>query len=325
VGDDVALTAAAATADDLFHQVVSKLLAQAKPVTPPPTKGACSEVTGALLELSNPAARVSLSVTRGRLFSALGELGWYLSGSGRTEHIAYYLTDYWIFDESGRVHGGYGPRLRAYDGVDQLSLVADLLQRKPSSRRAVIQLYDHTDLVGEHRDVPCTCSLQFLLREGELRLVVYMRSNDAYRGLPHDLFCFTMLQEIMARRLGAILGTYTHVVGSLHLYDENRDAAQRFIGEGYQSTLVQMPPMPEGDPFPALERLLANERALRTGTPWQEVDVIDDPYWGDIGLMYAGFQRRRGPRAELEQLHAALHHTFYKPFMQQLIDKCPEA
>jgi thymidylate synthase len=320
----VALTAEAATADDLFHGVVSKLLVQGQPVAPPPTKGPCSEVTGALLELSNPGARVSLSVTRGRLFSALGELGWYLSGSSQTEHIAYYLSGYWKFDEDGQVHGAYGPRLRAYDGIDQLAVIIDLLLRKPSSRQAVIQLYDHTDLIGDHVDVPCTCSLQFLWRDGQIRLVVYMRSNDAYVGLPHDLFCFTMLQEIVARRLGADLGTYTHVVGSLHLYDENRDDAEKFIGEGYQSTLVQMPAMPEGDPFPALERLLANERALRTGTPWQEVAVIDDPYWGDIGLMYAGFQCRRGPRAELEQLYAALHHEFYRPFMQQLIDKCPE-
>jgi thymidylate synthase len=321
----VALTAVAATADDLFHEVVSRLIMQGRPVTPPPTKGPCVEVTGALLELTNPGARVSLSVTRGRLFSALGELGWYLSGSSQTEHIAYYLTEYWNFDEDGQVRGAYGPRLRAYDGIDPHAVIFDLLLRKPSSRQAVIQLYDHTDLIGDHLDVPCTCSLQFLWRDGQIRLVVYMRSNDAYLGLPHDLFCFTMLQEIVARRLGADLGTYTHVVGSLHLYDEHRDDAEKFIGEGYQSTLIQMPPMPEGDPFPALERLLANERALRTGTPWQEVAVIGDPYWDDLGRMYASFQCRRGPRAELEQLHSALHYEFYKPFTQQLIDKCPEA
>jgi thymidylate synthase len=37
-------------------------------------------------------------------------------------------------------------------------------------------------------------------------MVTTMRSNDAYLGLPHDVFCFTMLQEIIARSLGREIG-----------------------------------------------------------------------------------------------------------------------
>jgi thymidylate synthase len=42
---------------------------------------------------------------------------------------------------------------------------------------------------------------QFHLSEKQLHLSVTLRSNDAYWGLPHDVFSFTMIQEMMARRL----------------------------------------------------------------------------------------------------------------------------
>ena len=96
--------------------------------------------------------------------------------------------------------------------------------------------------------MPCTCALQFLVRKGKLDLIVYMRSNDVIKGLTHDIFCFTMLQEIAARRLSVELGTYRHCVGSLHLYLSDGEIAQSFLREGWQSTKSAMPPMPKGDP-----------------------------------------------------------------------------
>ena len=37
-------------------------------------------------------------------------------------------------------------------------------------------------------------------------LVVHMRSNDVFMGFPHDVFAFTMIQEILANDLGVKLG-----------------------------------------------------------------------------------------------------------------------
>jgi hypothetical protein len=80
--------------------------------------------------------------------------------------------------------------------------------------------------------------LQFLIRRNRLHTLTTMRSNDAYIGLPHDIFCFSMLQEVLARTLGVALGQYSHFVGSLHLYDENRDEAQQYLDEGVQATIA---------------------------------------------------------------------------------------
>ena len=60
--------------------------------------------------------------------------------------------------------------------------------------------------------------MQFIVRCEELHLFVCMRSNDAFMGLPHDVFAFTMLQELVARLIGCELGHYHHFVSSLHLY-----------------------------------------------------------------------------------------------------------
>ena len=75
-----------------------------------------------------------------------------------------------------------------------------------------------------------------MIREGKLSMITYMRSNDLYLGFPHDIFCFTLLQELVARSLSVGVGTYKHMVGSMHLYDQDAEDAQEFLDEGWQST-----------------------------------------------------------------------------------------
>ena len=101
--------------------------------------------------------------------------------------------------------------------IDQFESIERLLRRKSGSRRAVIQLFNAEDIAADHKEIPCTTTLQFHLREELLHMSVTLRSNDAYWGLPHDVFCFTMLQEMMARRLGVEIGEYYQYVGSMHV------------------------------------------------------------------------------------------------------------
>src|ERR1039457_7465984 len=106
------------TLDDLMHEAVDVLMSEGIHITP--TKGRCTEIAAATFELANPRARVSRSASRGRLFSALGELCWYLSGSNRTQDIAYYVNYYRKLDEDGVIFGGYGALLFSFDGVNQV-------------------------------------------------------------------------------------------------------------------------------------------------------------------------------------------------------------
>jgi thymidylate synthase len=262
-------------------------------------------------------------VGRGRLFSALGELCWYLSGSNATEQIAYYVRKYRDFDEGGVIFGGYGPRLIAFDGRNQIQYVMERLRRSPSSRQAVIQLFDHDDVVKPHEDVPCTCTLQYLLRDGQLSAVTYMRSNDVHLGLPHDIFCFTMLQELIARSVDMDVGSYHHMVGSLHIYDDDRSKLQGFLGEGFQSTTLAMPAMPPGDPWPSVQHLLDVEQRLRAGVPPTEVEFAKEPYWADLERILAVFAVKAGPRETVEQLRSAMFSDYYANYVFDVLDALP--
>lgn len=309
----------AATVDDLMHDAIETLRSDGTNVSP--TKGACSEIIAASLELTNPRARVSRSASRGRLFSALGELCWYLSGSARTEDIAYYINYYRRFDEDGVIFGAYGPRLLSFDGVNQLERTVQALRDSPSSRRTVIQLFDHRDLTERHKDIPCTCTLQYLLREGRLSAITYMRSNDVFRGLPHDLFCFTMLQELIARSVGVELGSYHHMVGSLHMYEEDAKQLEEFIAEGWQATTLAMPTMPLGDPCSGVTHLLNVERQLRTGVPPADVDFGPERYWADLGRLLAAYAVRKGPRDTLVEIRKAMSESYYNLYITDRIDQ----
>ena len=271
---------AVATLDDLMHEVVGEVMKDGQRIGP--RRGGARELTGVLLELTNPLARLSRTETRGKPFSCLGELCWYLSAADDLGSIAYYLGDYRDEAEEGVLWGAYGPRLFNRHGHDQVRTVIDLLGQRQDSRQAVIQIFDAEDIAAAHKDVPCTCTLQFLSRGGRLNMVTTMRSNDVFRGLPHDVFCFTMLQELIARSLSLAVGTYKHVVGSLHVYERDEEACRQFLEEGYQSTDSIMPEMPVGDPWASIRSVLDAEAAIRSGRIEDKQADEVELYWGDL-------------------------------------------
>ncbi len=255
-------------------------------------KGRSTEILSAVLELKNPRARISRSIGRSRVYSALGELAWYLAASDNLRFIEHYIPGYHKFSNDGIVvNGSYGPRIFSQErwsatAQDQWQRVIDTLSERPGSRNAVIQLFSNADEFPQNKDVPCTCVIQFFVRRRRVHMHTHMRSNDAFLGLPHDIFTFTMLQEIAARELGYELGAYRHSVSSLHLYDDNdevasRTSAQRYLDEGlYES--IAMPPMPLGTPWVSIREFIAAESAIRGGYhDFPQNDNLDN-YWKDL-------------------------------------------
>lgn len=172
-------------------------------------------------------------LTPGRAASPVygcAELLWYLSRSDRVSLITDYAPSYAKFAEAdGRAHGAYGRRLETnIPHFDQLFLVVQALSAHPESRQAVVSLWHPSDLLHavdvSRKDLPCTLTWQFFVRGNRLHMVATMRSNDIWLGMPYDVFCFTMIQHLVAAELGLEVGSYTHNVGSLHLYDKNAKA-----------------------------------------------------------------------------------------------------
>lgn len=306
--------------DDLLRDVLEALLSERN--THEASRGKFVELIGCCVHLENPRARLSRSEGKGKVFSALGELLWYLSSDTALRFIDYYVPDRFQreSDDQIRVRSGYGQRLFSFRGINQVENVLSLLKKKSSSRRAVVQLFDAEDLTADFKSVPCTCTLQFIVRDGLLHMFTSMRSNDAYVGFPHDVFAFTMMQELIARSIDVEVGSYRHCAGSMHLYEDDMNAARAYISEGWQSRIA-MPPMPPGDPWESVGVLREAEVSLREKGVPENIGHLP-AYWRDlVRLLEAQRAAKDGNTLILERIRQEFSSDVYKPFVQARIDK----
>ena len=174
----------------------------------------------------------------------VGELLWYLSGSNKLDAIRLY-TRAWdrMSDDGETVNSNYGHIIQnAWDEdektgtaikFDQMKMCEELLRKDPNTRQAVIHIKSARNVViNPTKDLNCTVCLQFLLREDKLYMTTYMRSNDLWMGFPNDVFQFTCMQIYLAMRLNVGLGSYTHIAGSLHMYERDYRKSLENINEG---------------------------------------------------------------------------------------------
>lgn len=138
----------------------------------------------------------------------------YLTGVDIPDRLCFYNKNYSSFmnEETGQFDGSYAPRFGR-----QLMYIYKLLKKDPDSRQAVININNETDN-HESKDVACTLTLQFLLRNGKLNLITNMRSNDVLWGTPYDVNGFCFILEVMAKWLKVDIGEYYHNNGSVHIY-----------------------------------------------------------------------------------------------------------
>ena len=190
-----------------------------------------------IVELTNPRARVISITGRGASLPAqAAETLWVLGGRGDLAYLTHYLPRAPQFSDDGGFswRAAYGPRLRAYGGDnDQLAAVVGELRDNPDSRRAVISLLipglDHQHFRA--KDFPCNQSLSFMVRNGNLDLVTFVRSQDLIWGFCTNLFEFTVLQELVSILTGLPLGSFFNVANSLHYYTEFEPRMERMRAE----------------------------------------------------------------------------------------------
>jgi thymidylate synthase len=187
-----------------------------------------AEALNITLALKNPTKNILKNKLRNIPFRYMvGELLWYLSANPKLTEIQKY-TSAWdrMSDDGKTVNSNYGYAISKKYGFDQYEYCKKLIMKDKRTRQAVIHIKTPTDTIeNPTKDLNCTVSLQFFVRpvngKESLFMTTYMRSNDIWLGTPNDIFQFTCIQIRMAMELGLELGTYTHHIGSLHLY--NRD------------------------------------------------------------------------------------------------------
>ena len=105
-----------------------------------------------------------------------------------------------------------------------------MLEKDPNTRQAVIHIKEPRNVINNPtKDLNCTLTLQFLIRDNKLHLITNMRSNDIWLGLPYDVFNFTCMQIQMAMELGVDVGNYYHNVGSFHMYARDYEKLKETI------------------------------------------------------------------------------------------------
>jgi thymidylate synthase len=252
----------------------------------------------------------------------LGEFIWYISGSNDPAGILPYakfwdgirnLGDNELYP-AGTVNSNYGTRLFGHSKLPAFSTKASTLSkpepinqwqetilalaRDKDTRQAVMSIHVPSDRHVGNKDVPCTFTLQWLIRENRLHLIVNMRSNDIILGFTNDVFQFTMLQEAMMLELrrhwpDLELGVYYHNAGSMHIYSRHFSMAEAIIKD---ERALEMP-MIKMDVFSdeILTGLVGIEAAWQAAGASKDFAFEDvgawellTPYWQNLVLMCFG-------------------------------------
>lgn len=104
------------------------------------------------------------------------------------------------------------------------------LVQDPDTRQAMVQYLRPDHYQEPTKDFVCTTHGIFHLRGGRLNYTVTMRSNDVVRGFAYDVPWQVRCQYRMARELEVEVGTYTHIVHSLHLYERDAALVEEMLG-----------------------------------------------------------------------------------------------
>lgn len=173
---------------------------------------------------------------------AITEWLWYLSHDRSTKNIGK-MAKIWdmIKDERGECESNYGtymfPICAAYPS--QWEWVVNELKNDKDSRRATIAINQpyHKNWDQNSKDIPCTQFVQFFIRNDELTMGVYMRSNDVVFGFCNDIFTFALFHQLLYNDLKSHypnlkLGRYSHNAGSMHIYERHYNMAENIMKDG---------------------------------------------------------------------------------------------
>lgn len=231
---------------EVYKDVLKTLLNDPEYTTAPRGQN-IKECTNVIIELENPYSNLYENERRGSQVDYINaELEWYFSGSNTIEYIGE-KAKMWktLLNPDGKtVNSAYGHLLfnepNEY-GITEYEWAIESLKRDKDSRQAIMHFNKPKHLFFENKDQVCTLEGTFQIREDKLNFTIVMRSNDAVLGLPTDIAFFTILQQQALLHLKQYyptlkMGTYTHIVHSLHLYERNFGVVEEMLKHDFIQT-----------------------------------------------------------------------------------------
>jgi thymidylate synthase len=274
------------------------------------------------LSLESPRSRILL--VEGSSFNigvAVARFVWNMAGSSDLAAIAAYEPRARDYSDDGVTLPGsnVGARLLGSgDGLDQIEGIAARIRDDVNTRRGSAVVWRPEDAIRESRDIPCATALTCHVRAGALITTMTMRSNNALRLLPYNLFEFTMLAELISVEAGVKLGPYWHTAQSLHVFEPELVLSEKLVEAGadrvHDARMAAMP----SDPAPRsqialLVDLEAQLRQAAGSGAWKDVaalvrraDACLHDYWFELFSVLAMFSTARGNASDSLDVDALL-------------------
>lgn len=160
---------------------------------------------------------------------------WFIIGSDDPDVFLNKYTKIWEdFRESdGKIASAYGNRMRKHFGRDQLKDLISHLSRERGSRHGVVVFWDPADdglgTGTKKKNVPCPYTFTANVIDNKLHFHLVVRSNDMMLGCPHDMAGFSLMQTIIAAKIGCGVGKMTYSISNAHIYDIHYSQAREIL------------------------------------------------------------------------------------------------
>lgn len=114
------------------------------------------------------------------------------------------------------------------------------LKQDKDTRQAVLKFSLPEHFWDGNKDFTCTLHAFFQIRNDKLDMTVNMRSNDLMLGLVYDLPWFISLMyefvdELKDTYPNLQVGSYTHLVHNIHIYDRDVKKVYKMLGWDYNN------------------------------------------------------------------------------------------
>lgn len=168
----------------------------------------------------------------------VGELLWFLRGETNIKWLQENNINIWNewADEDGELGPVYGyqwrhfPKIENTDNgmihhgeVDQIEELIKGLKEDPDSRRHIVSAWN-PGMLHDMALPPCHAFFQFYVRGGEfLDCQLYQRSADMFLGVPFNIASYSLLNSIIAMKVGLKPGRFHHTLGDAHIYSNHLD------------------------------------------------------------------------------------------------------
>lgn len=148
--------------------------------------------------------------------------------------------------------GGYAEYAEV--SVDQLLKVIKGIKSNPNDRGHIISAYNIAEL-DQMALRPCHIMCQFNVRGNYLDCLFYMRSSDAFLGLPFNMASYALLTHIICLFTDKKPGVLTYSGGNIHIYENHFDAAKEQLNrdpETFKSPSINI----SGEAYTDIERFI---------------------------------------------------------------------